>query len=217
MAVTAAGEGIRTLYHYEKFCPAHLTDTLVNQRVHVSNPQNFNDPWDCYPCLDTTQANDPKYRARWIEYIQQQVPLPDLTAGRRLSYERALQASPDLFKKMLQTSFRDAIRNMIVKRWRIYCLSPHPVMSLMWSHYSNHHRGICLEFDASQVVFRDAYQVVYREMLPALDILEMSDETAFQVLLTKSPDWSYENEYRILAHDGGDRRRCSAFPADHDQ
>jgi hypothetical protein len=91
---------------------------------------------------------------------------------------------------------------MVVARWRVYCLTPHSDKSLMWSHYSNHHQGICLEFDTSQPVIGGAFQVGYRDALPALDVLEISGEAAFQIFVTKSPDWHYEDEYRILARDG---------------
>ena len=104
---------------------------------------------------------------------------------------------------MLQTDFREAIRNMIVERWRIYCLTPHSDRPLMWSHYSNKHQGICLEFDAGQPVIGNAFQVEYHDALPVLDILTFVEKDAFQVFVTKSPDWSCEDEYRILARDGG--------------
>jgi hypothetical protein len=104
--------------------------------------------------------------------------------------------------EMCQTVFRESIRNKIVESWRVYCLSTHPDNSLMWSHYSNRHRGICVEFDASQPLIGGAWEVEYRDVLPALDMLAVSPKEAFQVLVTKSSDWTYENEYRILARDG---------------
>jgi hypothetical protein len=33
-------------------------------------------------------------------------------------------------------------------------------------------------------------------------MLSFSPEEAFQILVTKSTDWTYENEFRILARDG---------------
>jgi hypothetical protein len=78
MTVTAAQSGIQKLYHYEPFCPKYLENMLADQRIHLSNPKNFNDPWDCYPCLDTTQMNSLDYRARCIEDMQK-VPRPNLS------------------------------------------------------------------------------------------------------------------------------------------
>jgi len=188
--------GIRRLYHYEKFEAGNLEDTPVNQRVHFSNPKNFNDPWDCYPCFDTTRVADPGCRARCIREALQ------LSPAQPERYEAKLQGDKKLFAEVLQTEFRDAVRNVIIKRWRIYCLTPHSDNRLMWSHYSDKHRGICLEFDAGEAVIGGAYQVAYSDAPPALDILAISDPSVFQILVTKSPDWCYENEYRILARDG---------------
>lgn len=190
------------MYHYEKFDPAYLEDTLVKQHVHLSNPQHFNDPWDCYPCFDTRRVIDPAYRANCIREVFRPFPLPHLPAAQRHFYETKLQADHHFFAEVLQTEFRESIRNMIVERWRIYCLTPYPDNPLMWSHYSDKHRGICLEFDAGQAAVGGAVQVGYRDALPVLDILAISGEVVFQIFVTKSPDWSYENEYRVLARDG---------------
>src|SRR5450755_2925812 len=140
--VRAIDAGIRKLYHYDRFCPKYLTDMLTMQRIHFSNPQNFNDPWDCYPCLDTTRTGEAEYRAQCIGVFRQH-PLPNVTASELDLYERGLQASPELFSQMLQTEFRETVRNMVVERWRVYCLTQKKEMPLMWSHYANNHKGIC--------------------------------------------------------------------------
>ncbi len=198
--VKAIDKGIKKLYHYDEFCINYLADTLATQRIHLSNPSNFNDPWDCYPCFDTTQADNPDYRARCIEFIRQ-FPLPNLSGSERRMYEGRLHADRDLFVEMLQTEFRDALRSAVVDRWRICCLTPKADMPLMWSHYASHHRGICLEFDTADPFFGNAFAVEYQEMLPAIDIINITGEASFKTLVTKSTDWCYESEYRILARD----------------
>jgi hypothetical protein len=200
LAIRAAGARIQMLYHYENFDAEHLEDTLVDQRVHVSNPKNFNDPWDCYPCFDTTRMTDPAFRARCIREVFPRIP--GLPAARQQYYEAKLQADGHFFSEMLRTEFRESFRNTILERWRVFCLTPHPDMSLMWSHYADKHRGVCLEFDARHAVIGNAWQVQYSDALPMLDILALTGESAFRILVTKSPDWRYENEYRILARDG---------------
>ena len=105
MAIRAADLGIRKLYHYENFNPDYLADTLSNQHIHFSNPQHFNDPWDCYPCMDTARASDPTYRARCIEVFRQ-LPNPLLTAVDRRIFEARLHQDGRLFAEMLQNEFR---------------------------------------------------------------------------------------------------------------
>lgn len=200
MAVRATESRTPKLYHYEQFCPKYLEDTFVNQRVHFSNPQNFNDPWDCNPWFDMTRVNDPAYRASCIEVLRQS-PIPSLTADEQRHYEAMMQADP-LWLKLLLQKAAAATRKVIAERYRIYCLTPHPDTLLMWSHYSDKHRGICLEFDAGQAVIGGAYQVIYNETFPALDVLRLGPTLdVFQILVNKSSAWHYEDEYRILARD----------------
>lgn len=198
MAVTAASSGIRKLYHYEVFRPEYLEDLLVNQRVHFSNPKNFNDPWDCHAWFDTMRAYDAAYRASHIKAFQ--VRIPSMTEAQQSCYEGRLSADGDLFKGALET-FAEITHDALAERWRIYCLTPHPDNLRMWSHYSDKHRGVCLEFDASIALIGNAYRVNYCDVLQTLDVLEITREDAFRVLINKSTEWSYENEYGILARD----------------
>lgn len=52
----------------------------------------------------------------------------------------------------------------------VLCLSERPDDILLWSHYSNSHRGLCLEFDASAHpdVFPRLHRVVYQKKYPAI-------------------------------------------------
>jgi hypothetical protein len=97
------------------------------------------------------------------------------------------------------------------ERWRIYCLTPHPNSLLMWSHYGDRHKGICLEFDTSVPIFGGALQVMYRETLSPISAASLEDwERLASTLLEKSSDWRYEDEYRVLARDS----MADAAPAD---
>jgi len=108
MTVTAAQLGIQKLYHYEPFCPKYLEVLLLNQRIHLSNPKNFNDPWDCYPCIDTTRMNDRDYRARCIEYMHK-FPRPTLPADFLYEIERRLQDAPAFMIDWCQTELSKAL------------------------------------------------------------------------------------------------------------
>src|SRR5262249_17850696 len=87
--------------------------------------------------------------------------------------------------------------------WRMYCLTPHPDSLLMWAHYGEKHEGICLEFDATRE-FGLAYRVAYSDNLIAItpDLLRENVALAEAMVLTKSSEWKYEDEYRMLARDG---------------
>ena len=40
-------------------------------------------------------------------------------------------------------------RNIVDTIWRVGCLTESPCNRLMWSHYANNHRGLCIEYDFS--------------------------------------------------------------------
>jgi hypothetical protein len=88
------------------------------------------------------------------------------------------------------------IQKQIAKR-RIYCLTPDPLSTLMWSHYAADHTGICLEFHLSNFLFMNVRGVNYEEELPSILPAEMLDRM-YEVIPTKAKCWSYEEEFRLV-------------------
>jgi len=70
---------------------------------------------------------------------------------------------------------------------------------LMWAHYADKHRGLCLEFDGSENCnfFGEALAVEYENFTP-VPLGEDSMAIMKRIILTKSKHWSYEREYRIF-------------------
>lgn len=91
----------------------------------------------------------------------------------------------------------------------ILCLSEKFDSPLMWSHYGDQHRGLCLEYDTSGLgPSDDAHRVQYgasREIYTSEIhkwIIEGDTRSAEKVkracLLTKSDEWKYEEEWRLF-------------------
>jgi hypothetical protein len=103
----------------------------------------------------------------------------------------------------------------------VICFTSEKDNLLMWAHYAQNHKGVCIEFDSAASFFNGQYkdsckglfgketavdsyktigeikQVSYSKKRPLfIDPSEISDGTDFW--FTKSEDWSYEKEYRIL-------------------
>ena len=197
--IRAVDNGIGKLYHYETFNPDYLRDALTNRRVHFSSPQNFNDPWDCRPWFDPTELADRSLRLKWVQFLERHVnpAQEEVLLSRGVKWRTDEKFLTETIKKMTAS-----IWQLNAERWRLYCLSPHPDSTLMWSHYANRHRGICLEFDTSVPIFGGALQVIYRESLPPISASSFEDWGKIaSMLVEKSSDWRYENEYRVLARD----------------
>jgi hypothetical protein len=86
--------------------------------------------------------------------------------------------------------------------YRVYCLSTKADSTLMWSHYSNNHQGVCLEFACDNLVFASSIQIQYSEEYPTLNFtIDGQDPLGLLPLLVKSDVWSYEEEYRVIAQE----------------
>lgn len=81
-----------------------------------------------------------------------------------------------------------------VDRFGILCLSQRREDLLMWSHYANGHRGLCLGFEG----MARALRVHYCDARPDRDSTNSGLTFAEKVVLTKSKHWSYECEWRVI-------------------
>ena len=101
----------------------------------------------------------------------------------------------------------------ILKNIRIACFSTSPLSTLMYSHYTDKHKGICIEYDFSDFDTENTslLEVKYKEELKIdskiVQIMMKSDndineEISFLDLFrTKHLNWEYEKEYRVMTYD----------------
>lgn len=198
---TAAEAGVKKLYHYQGSNPDYLRDALVNQRVFFSNPKNFNDPWDCNPYFEPA-IDHAESRRKWgnlLDPLYQELS-PDLRAKLEAKWNGNWYDNKAFLRKTIER-MRLTVRELTVERWRMYCLTPHANSVLMWAHYAEKHRGISLEFDARSPQVSRAFQVLYADKFPVIgpDDINIQGAMPDALLLTKSQEWAYEHEYRIIA------------------
>jgi hypothetical protein len=89
----------------------------------------------------------------------------------------------------------------------IICFSKECDDPVQWSHYAEHHKGICLGFDIDEnnLLKRKLCRVKYLPVRLSLpdDFLDpkcrdKSAEFMMDIFNTKYEKWSYENEYRVF-------------------
>jgi len=71
----------------------------------------------------------------------------------------------------------------------------------MWSHYADSHKGVCLTFDIEKDLdfFSIPYKVDYLSDYPLINLFNVPEKKEVQlVLATKSEEWAYEQEIRIV-------------------
>lgn len=197
---TAFENGHRTLYHWQRFNAARLAETLEQNTIHCSKPSDFNDPWDCKPfySLDLDDETQLRDHADWaVEICRRKGGMSeeDMKNMRRTLMTDGHRAASIVHK------ITNALIEAINERYRVYCLGPDPLNLLMWSHYADSHRGVCLEFDLRNDVMCSALGCNYSAVFPALRPFDTGEESALSVLLSKAECWSYEMEYRIVAQE----------------
>jgi hypothetical protein len=110
----------------------------------------------------------------------------------------------------IREDFRGTMKNRVeemlagLKNAGVLSLSESHRNILLWSHYANDHKGICIEFerDIDDFLGNSSFcrPVIYSEIYPIPsidDVLKHEDFLTNQILFTKSKHWEYEKEWRI--------------------
>lgn len=103
-------------------------------------------------------------------------------------------------------------------RVKILSLTTRPDNAAMWNHYSNGYKGVVLRFRSSATsLFAMAEPVEYTDVVPAFVTedfmvhmlagtpLPPTGPVTHSIIFRKSPEWSYEHEWRLTLGFGRDR------------
>jgi hypothetical protein len=162
------------------------------QQDHKVSQMPLLHPWDCKPYFDPDLLDDPQIRVATADTLISNAR----KAGTALNdIDDHLRSDPEFLKAAIR-HFSATFPDFIASRWGVYCLSPSPCLTLMWSHYARDHKGICLEFAVPTTKFHAAFQVHYQKEYPSLSL--NSQEFLDKLLLVKSDAWAYEQEFRLI-------------------
>lgn len=193
----------RYLYKYVSFDEKLLVlDIIDKYLIMFSHPDRFNDPFDCNPrYLDSKRPKTE--RPELFKAIHREELSP---ADNRTLREQAINR--------MSSGIKDgSLRDVILEEVGIISLSRTPWSVLMWSHYAEKHTGFMVEFEEKSSFSKDerplddkwlvSFKVQYSEDRPSLSYWG-SDENEVDKLFTyKSKEWEYEQEERVIKHDGG--------------
>ncbi len=94
----------------------------------------------------------------------------------------------------------------LVSELCVCCFSKNMNEILMWSHYADNHRGVCIEYEITdeEVIKGRLIEVKYNNELSIFDKIErmpsghlsLNTTTNGKFLITKFKNWSYEEELR---------------------
>jgi hypothetical protein len=213
----------RLLYKYRKF-DARTLQMLCEHGLHYSNPAKFNDPLDCnlaiYPDLSAYEL---------IKLYEKLLGPGQAEEFNVAIYNARKEAAPygqnihlpsdvkDRFKQKIADLIATVIQEELNQRG-VLSLSGTWESVLMWSHYADEHRGICIEYDTTEMPHEYLARVNDdgSRAVSASDIMkwkEYGDKEAEQRVFqthfySKAPEWRYEQEWRDIGDKEG---KCQSY------
>lgn len=226
------------LYKYRTFSP-NVIEQLCADLLYFADPSTFNDPLDTKPCLQQDSSTDVlektfqklvstrkdhelKAAAAAIRYRGPKTiaQIEKLTANYTdgiLSEARHMASHPDYdgpYEKDLGWVLTQELETELLRQYDkgVLSLSTRYDCPLMWSHYGDQHRGLCIGYEVPAGGHPDLHKVAYggaRTVLTsdvASMVLEENAEAQKRVdsavLLRKAYDWRYEKEWRMIGRKG---------------
>jgi hypothetical protein len=190
----------RQLYKYRAF-NANTLALLVNRDVYFAGPERLNDPYDCQ--VSVTAAIDAAVAQAGQETARNVVD----------KLERVRKLSEILTKMERDT-----------RRVGVLSLSQDNLNALMWSHYADEHRGVCLGFRFSPKITEyhkknkiigttechycrnNPFSDFFIEFAQADELVPWDEFWPVIISLgmaSKSEAWRHENEVRVLRTEPG--------------
>lgn len=225
----------KRLYKYRSFNSLTL-GMLVEDTVYFASPATFNDPLDTKPTLDADLLTG-DLRTILTQMIEERTKAEMADAAKTIRYsgprtlDHIARQSRKAAERLLSNIEYDAtnpdyegddpehfllghyVEEELLRRYDrgVFSLAERVNCPLMWSHYGDQHRGICLGYSVPDDTASEIHKIRYggSRLVAASSIAAMlkGDEEARRrvdegVLLKKAMPWAYEREWRLLGPRG---------------
>lgn len=179
-----------TAYAFRK-CSNFVYQSLINEQLNVSSPSTFNDPYDC-PIIELLNNEDEISQLIRKAYLES-IKIACFVRNGKLSYQE-----------------RDEIEGVGGDESTRQDDKAEYLHSLMWAHYADSHKGICIKYifpnDLSVLVSQNNGELSFFHDVE-YDSKKLGDYstknriTFEDAFFLKAEDWEYENELRFLHFD----------------
>jgi Protein of unknown function (DUF2971) len=178
-----------SLFRYESITLQSLRN-LKGQVIHLGSPRNFNDPYDCAFGAILGDLTDEDL-ARLLDGVK-------------------VNATDETLKSMYRESVRKTLSGLteqFLDRRGVSCFTESNDNLLMWAHYADGGRGMCLEFSTAEPLFEKARKVTYADSIPTVELGSLLCNEEYDLITdlfrTKSAHWKYEEEWRVVHEAAG--------------
>ena len=190
-------------YKYRTIDKRHIDRArriFTHNELYFSSKNQLNDPFDCKFGYSFA-ASDEEIRRYFWRSLERNRPNWNRNKKRRWIAERRdmiKRHDPELERKLVKGT------EQIISEIGICSLTRLPDDILMWSHYADAHKGFCIKLhdDEKEWCIARAQKIKYSKQYPIVNPITDDDLTRLEkTLLTKSKNWEYEQEWRIIDHE----------------
>lgn len=180
-------------------------NTIEDEQLWLSSPETFNDPFDCQVIIGVDDT---------IELINSINPSMKLLNDKlpveiqKKMHDYIEKETSELMKSCRESNakYKDDLR--------VASFCERKDLNIMWGHYANSHKGICIEYNTEKI-FKDLKRVpapvLYRtkHLGPLNNTEEEIRKFYIKSMFIKSVEWAYEKEWRIVLHKTECGIRCN--------
>ncbi len=218
-----------TLYKYRCWSEECHRRLLTNNEIFFSSPKHFNDPFDSTIPVRYDKLTKNELRAvisRWLIREEPNLKKHHKKLGKKINSKMKELTDPNISLERMREQ-----REFWNKKVGIFSLAECKDNILMWSHYADCHKGVCVGFDYLKIkkyikdgcekwmryeaiafpkrcnidVVISLFKVEYQKEYPVINPAEIRDKNnIFIPITTKSDQWEYEKEYRLILVDRTD-------------
>lgn len=173
--------------------------SLKNNELYLASILTFNDPYECHLNIDISEQINAFIELEAHKYGDNRQKRREVAKEKR-KFEKEI--SIEVTK--LNGDWSNFRKNIVVS-----CLTAEERSFLMWGHYTNSYHGFCIGYDFLHLInsikssTARISPVHYSNELTAMKKIVDDNEMlpiGIYATVTKSTQWKYENEWRIIDH-----------------
>ncbi|MEJ5962800.1 DUF2971 domain-containing protein [Pedobacter immunditicola] len=178
-------------------------NTLLNNKIYIPSANEFNDPLDSktpfrYDVEELTEENIYK---KCLLISKQSFPSLKEEEHQQNAYDnqkKGLLFDEDHLNKCDIENYNNTCNN-----FGIFCTTPDINNFLMWSYYSNSHKGFAIGYNTENLIRTQIFgmggKIIYDNQFPVLPLFPSEKDHHFiSLFFTKSDVWDHESEFRFL-------------------
>ena len=200
-----------------------IKKSITDKTIYLSHPSTFNDPFDggftvttnsigkfsCSPSLFNKLAGafldkmEHEKLAQLIKNNDMPIAISDIIE-RIAEPEKRTQMNSRVYMAFQMNEYtctgKQPTRPHFDSKLKIFCFSQTRESFPMWAHYANNHQGVCLEYYAKDIMLTELCDVPNYALLPVVYTDKFATDNIENDManFSKSNQWSYEEEVRIV-------------------